>query len=113
MNNVMTISGHQAVIVYDPEIEMFRGEFVNLNGGADFYAADIAGLKREGEQSLKVFLDECQTRGIEPMRQVSGKLALRMQPDLHRRLILEAARLGTSLNTLITRQLERDFAQSA
>lgn len=113
MNNVMTISGHPAVIVYDPEIEMFRGEFVNLNGGADFYAADIAGLKREGELSLKVFLQECQERGIEPMRPVSGKLALRMQPELHRRLILEAARLGTSLNTLITRQLERDFAQSA
>ncbi|RXZ42677.1 type II toxin-antitoxin system HicB family antitoxin [Crenobacter cavernae] len=113
MNNVMTISGHQAVIVYDPDIEMFRGEFVNLNGGADFYAADIAGLKREGELSLKVFLDECQARGIEPLRPVSGKLALRMPPELHRRLILEAARLGTSLNTLITRQLERDFNVAA
>ena len=29
--------GYKAVIAYDPEIEMFRGEFVGLNGAADFY----------------------------------------------------------------------------
>ena len=44
--------GYKAVIAYDPEIEMFRGEFVGLNGAADFYAADLEGLKREGKISL-------------------------------------------------------------
>ena len=53
MNNVMTFEdGYKAVIAYDPEIEMFRGEFVGLNGAADFYAADLEGLKREGKISL-------------------------------------------------------------
>ena len=41
----MEIDGYRAIIQYDPEIDMFRGEFVGLNGGADFYAKDIAGLK--------------------------------------------------------------------
>ncbi len=52
--NTMTISGYQAVIAFDPDIQLFRGEFVGLNGGADFYAADVAGLKHEGEISLRV-----------------------------------------------------------
>jgi len=39
----MKINACKAVINYDPEIAMFRGEFVNLNGGADFYALDIQG----------------------------------------------------------------------
>ena len=43
MKNTMIINGHRAVIQYDPEIELFRGEFIGLNGGADFYAADIEG----------------------------------------------------------------------
>ena len=35
MRNVMEFEGgYKAVITYDPEIEMFRGEFVGLNGGA-------------------------------------------------------------------------------
>ncbi len=59
MMNVLDVDGYKAVIKYDPEIEMFRGEFVGLNGGADFYAEDIPGLKREGSLSLKVFLEAC------------------------------------------------------
>jgi len=29
--------GYCAVIAHDPELEMCRGEFIDLNGGADFY----------------------------------------------------------------------------
>ena len=47
MRNTMEIDGYRAIVQYDPEIDMFRGEFVGLNGGADFYAKDIAGLKKE------------------------------------------------------------------
>ena len=56
--NTMTINGYQAVISFDPDIQMFRGEFVGLNGGADFYAKDVDGLRREGEISLRIFLEE-------------------------------------------------------
>ena len=37
MINQMTIDGVKAVITYDSDIDMFRGEFLGLNGGADFY----------------------------------------------------------------------------
>ena len=45
MMNLMEINKIDAVIKYDPEIEMFRSEFVELNGGTDFYAKDIESLK--------------------------------------------------------------------
>lgn len=57
--NMIEIHGYRAVVQYDPDIEMFRGEFVDLSGGADFYAKDIESLCKEGETSLKVFLDMC------------------------------------------------------
>ena len=65
MKNVMAINNHTAVIVFDPELEMFRGEFVNLNGSADFYASSVQELLREGEISLNTFLDVCKEQGIE------------------------------------------------
>ncbi|MFQ6245892.1 hypothetical protein ACLMPP_15665 [Yersinia enterocolitica] len=46
MNNTMKIDGHTAIITFDPEIEMFRGEFIGLNGGADFYAYSVEELKK-------------------------------------------------------------------
>ncbi|WP_035725998.1 type II toxin-antitoxin system HicB family antitoxin, partial [Fodinicurvata fenggangensis] len=63
MNNVMTIDGYRAVIQYDTEIEMFRGEFTGLNGGADFYADSAASLRQEGEASWRIFLETCRKKG--------------------------------------------------
>lgn len=98
MNNVMTISGYRAVIAFDPEISMFRGEFLGLNGGADFYAADVEGLQREGETSLRVFLQACEQRGIDPHKHYSGKFVLRLDPEIHEAAAIAAAAHGQSLN---------------
>ena len=64
----MQIDGHNAVVKYDPEIAMFRGEFTGLNGGADFYAEDVKSLKAEAEKSLRVFLQVCREKGIDPVK---------------------------------------------
>ena len=66
MRNTMEIEGYRAVIQFDADVDMFRGEFVGLNGGADFHAQDVASLGREGAASLKVFLEMCEEDGVEP-----------------------------------------------
>ena len=101
MKNTMEIDGYKAVIQFDPDIDMFRGEFIGLNGGADFYAPDIAGLRKEGATSLKVFLEMCEEDGVEPRRSYSGKFHLRMSPELHASVAAAAAAEGTSLNQWI------------
>lgn len=98
MINVMTIDGYQAVVTYDPEIQMFRGEFLGLNGGADFYAKDVKGLQREGKISLKVFLEACAEDGVDPRKQFSGKFVLRLDPETHEAAAIAAAAHGKSLN---------------
>ncbi|ARU21063.1 type II toxin-antitoxin system HicB family antitoxin [Ralstonia sp. SM1864_UCD524_TZ4] len=107
MINVMNIGGHKAVIAYDPDIEMFRGEFVGLNGGADFYAADVPGLHREGELSLHVFLEECARRGVEPQKHFSGKFMLRVEGKVHEAATIAAAAQGVSLNQWAAGVLEQ------
>ena len=48
-----------AVISFDPDVGLFRGEFVGLNGGAGFYADSVDGLHKEGEASLQTLLEGC------------------------------------------------------
>lgn len=96
--NTMTINGYQAVISYDSDIQMFRGEFVGLNGGADFYAKDVDGLRHEGEISLRVFLEACAEDGVDPRKHFSGKFSLRVDPGLHEAAATAAAAHGQSLN---------------
>lgn len=103
--NVMEINGYKAVIAYDPDINRFRGEFIELNGGADFYAADVESLRKEGEISLEVFQTMCREKGIEPRRSFSGKFNVRIPPELHAKLALEAAAEGKSLNAVVAEKL--------
>lgn len=98
MKNVMDIKGYKALIAFDPETNLFRGEFIDLNGNADFYAADVKSLHREGEISLKVFLDMCREDGVEPRKNYSGKLMVRLPAELHERAAVSAASKGKSLN---------------
>jgi len=51
----MTIDEYPAKIVYDPELDMFRGEILGLNGGADFYGKNPKELKREFKKPCKFF----------------------------------------------------------
>ncbi len=106
MLNTMKFDDYLAVINYDPEIEMFRGEFVLLNGGADFYAKDIDGLRQEGRKSLQVYLAMCKEEGIEPKKSFSGRFNLRISSELHAQLSARAATENMSLNNWIEQQLD-------
>ena len=113
MKNIMIIDGHKAVIEYDPEIQMFRGEFVGLHGGADFYATDVTGLEREGSASLRVFLKTCKANGIAPYKQFSGKFQARIPPELHERAVVAAAARGVGLDQLLQDALEHEVSDAA
>ena len=106
MINVMEIKGFHAVISFDPDINRFRGEFIDLNEGADFYASDIESLRSEGQASLKVFLDMCREDGVEPHRKFSGRFNLRLPQELHRDLVAAAAAEGKSLNAWTLERLK-------
>lgn len=101
MMNMIKINGVKAFIQYDPDIDLFRGEFIGLNGGADFYATDIDSLKREGSISLKVFLDLCKEDGVEPYKQYSGKFNVRIAPKLHEQITTASKAQMISLNEFI------------
>ena len=45
--NVMTVSDYHATIEFDSDLDMFRGEILGLNGGADFYGKNPKELRAE------------------------------------------------------------------
>ncbi len=110
--NVLDIDGHKAVISFDPETELFRGEFLGLNGGADFYADSVDGLRQEGRVSLDAFLDTCRARGIVPYRSFSGKFNVRIPEQLHAEAVQVAAARGISLNDLVREALAQAVQDS-
>jgi predicted HicB family RNase H-like nuclease len=107
MKNVIEIEGHKAVVAFDPEVGMFRAEFLGLNGGADFYADSVEGLEVEGRKSLAVFLEICREKNVEPFRTFSGKFNVRLDPKLHEAAVTAAAASNKSLNEWVAEAVER------
>ena len=98
--NIMRLDDYSAKIEYDADLDLFRGEILGLNGGADFYGKNPQELREEFQISLRVFLDVCKEKSIEPRRNYSGKFNLRIPPDLHEKLAIVAQAEGKSINSL-------------
>lgn len=103
----MIVDGYQAKISYDPALDLFRGEILGLNGGADFYGSNPEELRTEFRQSLQVFLEVCKEKGIEPRRHYSGKFNLRIPPALHERIAIMSQATGKSINVLAKEALQQ------
>jgi predicted HicB family RNase H-like nuclease len=108
--SLMSVDGFHARIDYDEDTDLFRGEILGLNGGADFYGASPEELRLEFRKSLDVFLEVCRKQGIEPRRQYSGKFNLRISPELHEQLALRAQANHKSLNAFAQEALEHAAA---
>ncbi len=106
----MTLDGYSAKIEYDAELDLFRGEILGLNGGADFYGKNPKELRAEFKKSLQVFLDVCKENSIEPRRNYSGKFNLRIPPELHERLAIAAQAEGKSINSFAQEALQKRVA---
>ena len=108
--NIMTLDGYSAKIEYHADLDTFRGEILGLSGEADFYGKNPQELREEFKISLRVFLDVCKEKSIEPRRNYSGKFNLRIPPDLHEKLALVAQAEGKSINSLAQEALQNRVA---
>jgi predicted HicB family RNase H-like nuclease len=104
--NIMKLNGYKATIEYDPELDMFRGEILNLNGGADFYGQNPDELREEFKNSLEVFLEVCKEKGISPTKDF-GNFNVKIPPDLHRKIAKQAKIEGINVNQWITDKISQ------
>ena len=108
--SMMTVGDYQAKIEYDSDLDLFRGEILGLNGGADFYGKNPKELRAEFKKSLQTYLEVCADKGIEPRRSFSGKFNLRISPELHERLAIVAQAEGKSINLVAQEALQKRVA---
>ena len=99
--------GYIGVFEFDPEIDAFHGSVINTNDVITFYGKSIAELRKEMRTSVDEYLAFCQEEGRSPEKPFSGKLLIRTNPELHRRVAQEAARHQTSMNAYIQEILEK------
>ena len=98
--------GYLGIFDFDAEIDSFHGVVVNTNDVITFYGSSVAELRKEMKRSVEEYLEFCREQGRVPEKPFSGRLMIRTNPDLHRRIALEAARRRMSMNAYVQEILE-------
>lgn len=99
---MLEYKGYIGRIEFDNESEIFHGEVINTRDVITFQGESVKELKQAFIDSVEDYLDFCRSRNESPDRPFSGKLNLRIDPDLHKSAYLSAKHEGVSLNTWIT-----------
>ena len=102
----MEYKGYRAKIEYDSQEEIFHGRILGIRDVIGFHGTSMRELKKAFRESIDDYLDHCENTGKEPDREFSGKFFVRLDPAVHRSLVLEAEERGVSLNQLICERLD-------
>ena len=108
----MTHKGYIGSVEYSEEDKIFCGRVLNIGGAVSYEAHGVRGIETAFRQAVGDYLDYCRRKGMEAQRPLSGRITLRMSPELHRRALAIAAKRRKSLNTVITETLERELVQA-
>lgn len=81
---MMRYKGYIGQVEYDSDAKLFHGDVIDLKDTITFQGTNPVELEREFKKSVDVYLEWCKELGEKPEKTFSGKLQLRMDPNLHR-----------------------------
>ena len=98
--------GYSGSVEYSEADDCLFGKVQGMDKDCISYEGEtLSGLRHDFEEAVDAYLESCKERGVIPRRPFSGRLVLRMSSELHGRVALAAAGLGTTINEFINRAL--------
>ena len=104
--NTMIHKGYTARIEFDERDNILVGRVLGLHTMISFHGDTVATLRAEFESAIEDFLRDCKEQGVRPEKPASGKLMLRVPPQVHGAALVAAQAAGKSLNQWATEVLE-------
>ncbi len=108
---MMEYKGYFAKVEFDDGANIFHGEVINLRDVITFEGETVKELKQAFKDSVEDYLDFCAKRGEDPEKPYSGKFVVRVEPELHKTIAIQARKNGKSLNAWVNETLLRNITQ--
>ena len=103
----MEYLGYRAVVEFDEEDNIFHGNVTNARGVITFQGKSVDELHVALKDSVDEYLKFCTERGLDPGKPCSGRISLRIEPDIHSAALTAATSEGKSLNAWIAQTVEK------
>jgi predicted HicB family RNase H-like nuclease len=98
---MMEYKGYLGRVEYDDEAGVFHGEVINLRDVITFQGETVQELRTAFQESVDDYLAFCVARNENPERPYSGTFTVRVPPELHRDVALQARLKKKSLNSWV------------
>jgi predicted HicB family RNase H-like nuclease len=98
MTNAMRYKGYTASMVFDAEDRIIVGRVLDIDDIISFHAESVSGFEASFHAAIDAYLAASRQLGSPAEKPASGKVMLRIAPEVHAAAIKAAARSGTSLN---------------
>ena len=98
----MQYKGYAARIEYSDEDKCFIGHIAGIRDIIGFHGDSVDSLNTAFEEAVDDYLETCEQADISPQRPYSGKVMLRLSPELHAEIAMKAQTQGKSLNQWAT-----------
>jgi len=96
---MMDYKGYIGKVEYDDDAGLFHGEVINLRDVITFAGETVQELRQAFQESVEDYLAFCAERGEEPEKPFSGTFTVRLPPELHRAIAVQAKLSNKSLNS--------------
>lgn len=100
--NTIIYKGYAARIEYSDEDDCLIGHIAGINDIVGFHANSVPDLHIAFEEAVDDYLQTCEIAGRSPQKPYSGKIMLRVPPEIHARAAMIAEAHGKSLNAWVT-----------
>ena len=101
----MKYKGYEGSVTFDEDAEIFHGEVINTKDVITFQGSTVKELKKAFKESIDEYIAFCKERREQPEKPFSGNLVIRIDPELHKKLAIQAKKKRQSLNALIEERL--------
>jgi predicted HicB family RNase H-like nuclease len=96
--NTMTHKGYTARVEYDERDNIFVGRVLGIRAIISFHGKTVDQLRKEFRAAVDDYVADCESQGISPEKPASGKILLRLAPEVHGAALIAAKASGKSLN---------------
>ena len=103
--NIMEYKGYHTIVRYVPESHTLRGIIEVINDYVDFECHNLKSVEAEFHKAVDDYLEMCQELGKNPEKEFKGTFNIRIQPELHKQLYIEALKEGESLNKMVEKAI--------
>lgn len=104
--NTMSHKGYAARVEFDERDNIFVGRILGIRSIISFHGETVDELRAEFQNAVDDYVAECKELGLKPEKPASGKLLLRVPPEVHGKALVVAQAAGKSLNQWATEVLQ-------